>query len=122
MAQIKEQLFPTATYYNFFFCFPLKLGWLYQLSLLKGQKHFFFFFCPNKARAPESMDGLNPSLHLFPDTFWISYVLLISNTYFHCSFVVNDPLLESSINVQKEFTLTSSGTAGKRMEISVCRC
>lgn len=44
MAQIKEQLFPTATYYNFFFCFPLKLGWLYQLSLLKGQKHFFFFF------------------------------------------------------------------------------
>lgn len=120
MAQIKEQLFPTATYYNFFFFLFPPETWL-ALSVELAQRTKNFFFGPNMARAPESMDGLNPSLHLFPDTFWTSYVLFISNTYFHCSFVVNDPLLESSMNVQKEFTLTSSGTAGKRMEIPVCR-
>lgn len=37
MAQIKEQLFQAATY-SIFFC--LKLGWLYQSGLLKGQKLF----------------------------------------------------------------------------------
>lgn len=99
MAQIKMVI--SDTYLLIYYYHHLKLSWLDQFWFAQGTEKLLFFLLTKLEHLNQWMGWI---LHnLFPDTSWTSSVLLTSNTYFHCSFVASDPLLESSINVQKSW-------------------
>lgn len=79
-----------------FFFLENQLAWL--RGLIEGQSNFFSL---TKLEHLNSMHGMSSSAFSLKNFGrWASSIQVISNTYFYCSFVVNDLLVESSAYFQ----------------------